>query len=104
VDVPDLFQRIGDRLSVGRAFGPSYEHDGALIIPVAFVLGGGGGGTQPSPADAEGAGFGGVIHPLGAYVARHGQVRFVPSFDVTTVIFVVSALLRVMLARRRART
>ena len=44
-DVPALLGRIGDSISGHKSFGPSYEKDGILIIPVAYVFGGGGGET-----------------------------------------------------------
>src|SRR3974390_587788 len=46
VELEDLLQRVGDHVTVGRAFGPAYEKDETLIIPVAFVAGGGGGGSD----------------------------------------------------------
>jgi hypothetical protein len=45
MDVENLLAKLGDNLSVRRAFGTAYEKDGVLIIPVALVAGGGGGGT-----------------------------------------------------------
>ena len=87
----------------GRAFGPSYEHDGSLIIPIALVVGGGGGGRPPTDQEAEGAGFASVIYPLGTYVATQDRVRFVPSFDGTVLIWGALSLLRVLLTRGRAK-
>jgi hypothetical protein len=46
VDIDDLLRKAGDALYVGRSFGPTYEHQGTLVIPVALVAGGGGGGSQ----------------------------------------------------------
>jgi uncharacterized spore protein YtfJ len=45
MDVESILARASENLSVRRAFGPAYEKDGMLIIPVALVTGGGGGGT-----------------------------------------------------------
>jgi hypothetical protein len=45
MDVENILARASEHLSVRRAFGPAYEKDGLLIIPVALVTGGGGGGT-----------------------------------------------------------
>jgi uncharacterized spore protein YtfJ len=50
MDVKELLNKVGDQLSVGRAFGLAYEKDGTLVIPVAFVAGGGGGGGSDVPA------------------------------------------------------
>jgi hypothetical protein len=44
VDLEKLFGKVGDAVSVGRAFGPAIERNGTLIIPVAWVAGGGGRG------------------------------------------------------------
>jgi uncharacterized spore protein YtfJ len=104
VDVPTLMERIGEHLSVRRAFGPAYEHDGALVIPVALVVGGGGGGHQPRQSDAEGGGFGGVVHPLGAFVVRDGTARFKPAYEATVLGIGVLSLLRFLAGRGKSRT
>jgi uncharacterized spore protein YtfJ len=93
--VEQLFRRAGKYLTVRRAYGPSYDHDGVLMVPVAVVAGGAGGGTGGfgSPegaagtpvngaADSGGGGFGGFVYPIGVYVVRNGKVRFRPTFDV----------------------
>jgi uncharacterized spore protein YtfJ len=49
MELKDLFSKMTNHLSVGRAFGAAYEKDGALIIPVALVAGGGGGGGSEAP-------------------------------------------------------
>lgn len=100
--VDQLLQRVSDHLAVGRAFGPSYERDGTMVIPVALVAGGGGGGGDGrQPDEASGGGFGGVVHPIGAYVVREGDVRFVPAVNVTAVATAGLLLLRVLAKRRR---
>ena len=48
MNAKDLLSKVGNNLSVGRAFGTAYEKDGLYVIPVAFVAGGGGGGEAPS--------------------------------------------------------
>ena len=129
MDVENLLAKASDNLSVRRAFGPAYERDGMLIIPVAMVAGGGGGGTSrtrrgnsaalpgTSPeedATADGAtpqdsgpmdaggGFGGLVLPSGAYVVKGDQVRWVPAVDVT-IVAVASLILVQVLARTWAR-
>src|SRR5215472_4565692 len=104
MDVENLLAKASDSLSVRRAFGTAYEKDGLLIIPVAMVIGGGGGGEgtapprgqnrrvrQPSEPDTNGngvenglgegsgGGFGGVVLPVGIYVANGEGVRWVPA-------------------------
>jgi len=121
VDVEKLLGKATDALSVGRAFGPAIERDGALIIPVAWVAGGGGAGgadvnardraggdqsSRPGNPDGGGGGFGGFTWPLGVYVVKNGEVRWVPAVDVTRVALAGIALVRTvakLLAVRRAR-
>jgi uncharacterized spore protein YtfJ len=111
VKVDELLQRVGEHLTVGRSFGPSYEHGDTLVIPVALVAGGGGGGGgsreggDGKPEEGEGGGFGGLVYPIGAYVVSEGRVRFVPTFDATRLIAGVLLLLRLLVKRpRRAHT
>jgi uncharacterized spore protein YtfJ len=111
VGTQELLSGVAENLSVGRSFGAAYEKEGLLIIPVAFVAGGGGGGegptapstTQPTaavetaesvegvpldnrPPTGMGGGFGGLILPIGVFVVKGDQVRWVPAVDVTRVI------------------
>lgn len=103
MDVQALLERIGEHTSVGRAFGPAYEHDGVMVIPAALIVGGGGGGHQPANAAAEGGGFGGVVHPLGVYTVQRDRVRFVPTYEATVLTLAGLSLLRQVVNRRRAR-
>ncbi len=125
MDMHELTSRVGESLSVRRAFGAAYEKNGVLVIPVAFVAGGGGGGQRatspeaPDPrqastaaGDAErgredvkseaGGGFGGVIMPVGAYVVKGDQVRWVPAVNVTVIVLAGLSTIR-LLALLRAR-
>ena len=120
MDVENVLTKVSDNLSVRRAFGAAYEKDGLLIIPVAMVAGGGGGGTSRSrhqhgnsaappetlaapdaaaqesgPADA-GGGFGGLVVPMGAYVVKGGQVRWVSAVDITIAVLASVSLVRVL--------
>jgi uncharacterized spore protein YtfJ len=66
IDVKAVLDRVGQNLHVSRAFGQPFERDDTLVIPVAFVAGGGGTNKQPAdPKGQEGAGFGGVVYPSG---------------------------------------
>jgi len=128
MDMHELTSRVGESLSVSRAFGAAYEKNGVLVIPVAFVAGGGGGGQRatapeaPDPrqastgaGDAErgrdsnvqseaGGGFGGVIMPVGAYVVKGDQVRWVPAVNVTVIVLAGLSTIRLLaLLRARAR-
>jgi uncharacterized spore protein YtfJ len=125
VDVQELLGKVAQHLSVSRAFGTAYEKGGSLVIPVALVAGGGGGGegTSGTPTgdddvdavseddenatDAEassgsGGGFGGVVMPVGVYVVKDEQVRWVPAVNANLVIIVAFLILR-MIARARQR-
>lgn len=122
MNVNELLGRISDHLSVGRAFGPAYEKDGTLVIPVALVAGGGGGGGGEGGAPARdrsateeqnesgddrhsvtgsGGGFGGVVLPVGVYVVSGENVRWKPAVNATMIALAAIGLLRV-LARSRA--
>jgi uncharacterized spore protein YtfJ len=119
MDVGKLLEKASDQVSVRRAFGPAYEKGGLLIIPVALVAGGGGGGqarpgranpaaraTDPSETDpSEGAnpasmdaggGFGGLVLPVGVYVVKDDQVRWVSAVDVTIAVLASFALARTL--------
>jgi uncharacterized spore protein YtfJ len=126
VDVQELLGKVGQNLSVSRAFGTAYEKDGSLVIPVAFVAGGGGGGegtsgsltadasddvesedddtSSESESSGSGGGFGGVVMPAGVYVVKDEQVRWVPAVNANLVIIVAFLTLRMIArARRTAR-
>jgi uncharacterized spore protein YtfJ len=123
MDVGSLLMKASDNLSVRRAFGTAYEKDDVLIIPVAVVAGGGGAGTghprhrdpgaspdiqpegSPSVDDATrqdsgrvdtGGGFGGLVLPLGAYVVKGDQVRWVSAVDMTIAVLASLSLVRVL--------
>lgn len=125
MDVQELLGKVAQHLSVSRAFGTAYEKDGSLVIPVALVAGGGGGGEGPtgatsersddtivdddeSPAEVQttgsGGGFGGVVMPVGVYVVKDDNVRWVPAVNANLVIVVAFLTLRIITrARRRSR-
>lgn len=123
MDVKDLLNRATENLSVSRAFGSAYEKDGVLIIPVALVAGGLGGGegtpfaansssdageTEHTDDDAHhgkpetgsGGGFGGVVMPVGAYVVKDEQVRWVPAVNVTVIVVAVLLAIRFLTKSR----
>jgi uncharacterized spore protein YtfJ len=129
MDVGNLLTKVSDSLSVRRAFGTAYEKDDMLIIPVAVVAGGGGAGTghprhraaagaghrpegEPAgqgatPPDTDradaGGGFGGLVVPMGAYVVKGGQVRWVSAVDITIAMLASLSLVR-MLSRTWTRS
>ena len=121
MDAQGILDKISENLSVKRSFGKGYESEGALVIPVALVVGGGGGGAGPiattshdataaasnehsksshpeaTPEFGGGGGFGGLVLPLGVYVVKGDQVRWVPALDVTRVALAALAVLRLFL-------
>jgi uncharacterized spore protein YtfJ len=108
MEVERLLGKAADHLSVGRSFGPPIERDGVLIIPVAWVAGGGGGGAGGTQHDESGepdsgGGFGGVTWPLGVYVVRDGNVRWVPAIDATRIALAALALFRTFAKLRALR-
>ncbi|TML85817.1 MAG: hypothetical protein E6G06_21675 [Actinobacteria bacterium] len=119
-DVPALLGRIGDSISGHKSFGPAFEKDGILLIPVAYVFGGGGGGEGEEPAQpgkdkadkpesnqkkGSGGGYGLVTWPIGAYVVQDGQVRWVPVIDpglmMTSGALAIAVVVRSLRRKRR---
>jgi hypothetical protein len=100
MDLKEVMRPVGEQLAVTRAYGPPVEAAGTTVIPVALVMGGGGGGGDAG-TDQAGAGFGGVVYPMGVYSVRDGVVRFVPAFDLTAL--VVGALILTRFLMRRSR-
>ena len=107
MDLSELLARADATMSVGRTFGPAYEKDGTLIIPVAWVVGGAGGGrgtqSEPKPGEGEGSGFGVVAWPLGVYVVKGDDVRWVPAIDMTRLVLAGAGIVRSLLKRRGRR-
>ncbi len=104
--VEELLAKATDGLNAGRAFGPVIERGDCVIIPVAFVAGGGGGGDASEGAETgSGGGIGGLTWPIGAYVVKDGNVRWVPAVDVTLLalggLMVARTVLKIRARRRR---
>jgi len=116
MDAETLLSRVGESLSVRRAFGDPVDRNGFFVIPVALVAGGGGGGegtvapASAGPASGDekerasdgsksdtvvppigsGGGLGGVIVPMGVYVIRGDRVVWKPA--VQPVLLAIFAL------------
>jgi len=105
--IDDLLAKATSGLNAGRAFGPVIERDDCVVIPVAFVAGGGGGGDAlegpEGTAGATGGGVGGITWPLGAFVIKDGNVRWVPAVDVTLIALGGLAVMRTVLKIRARR-
>jgi uncharacterized spore protein YtfJ len=81
--MPDINALLGgaqDAITVKRVFGDPIETERVTVIPAAKVGGGGGGGGD-SEGDG-GLGFGLGAKPVGAYVIKGDDVRWVPAVDV----------------------
>jgi uncharacterized spore protein YtfJ len=106
MSVESLLAKANAGIHAGRSFGPVIEAEGCTVIPVAFTAGGGGGGDAPTEGGtSSGGGFGGASWPLGVYVIKDGQARWVPALDATRVALGALALVRAVVrarARRRA--
>jgi uncharacterized spore protein YtfJ len=117
----DLLDRLQEALTVRRAFGDPVERDGAVIVPVARVTGGGGGGESGGANGAEGGaggrarpegsggGFGGSVSPIGVFVIKDGHVRWEPALDLNRIILggqllggLALLIVRAWVRRRRA--
>ena len=112
MDLQKLLSTSKDAFHVGKAFGPPYERDNCVIIPVAWVASGTGGGgaeaakgsnDEPGGFDNGGGGTGGIVWPLGVYVVKDGDVRWVPALDTTRVALAGLALIRALVRLRGGR-
>ena len=93
-DVNELLGGAQDAITVKRVFGDAIETDGVTVIPAAKVGGGGGGGGDNE--NNGGGGFGLGARPVGAYVIKGDDVRWVPAVDVNRLLafaFVVGLVL-----------
>jgi uncharacterized spore protein YtfJ len=94
-----------DNLTARRVYGEPVEQDGVVVIPAASVIGGGGGGQgKEQSREGEGGGFLLAGRPVGAFVLKGGDVRWVPAVDVTLlgVVFAVTVAAIHKVRRRRA--
>jgi uncharacterized spore protein YtfJ len=102
----DLITRASDCLSVSRVYSEPCTMDGVTVIPAAVIIGGGGGGggKQTDGHEGEGGGFGVIARPVGAYVIKNGEVRWVPAIDLNRALMITAGamwLLRRRQAKRR---
>lgn len=108
-DVDTLLAKATDSLVAGRSYGPVIERDGCTVIPAAYVIGGGGGGGGEGPPEGERAGSGsgggwfGVSWPVGAWVVKGDDVRWVSAIDGTRLAVGVLGLAAAMLKLRGRR-
>ena len=83
-DVNELLGGAQDAITVKRVFGDAIETEGVTVIPAAKVGGGGGGGGDNE--NNGGGGFGLGARPVGAYVIKGDDVKWVPAIDVNRLV------------------
>jgi uncharacterized spore protein YtfJ len=87
MDAQAVLEGAKDVITTKRVIGEPYEKNGITVIPVVAASGGGGGGGGAGPeGQGTGGGFGLSVKPLGAFVIKGEDVRWVPAIDVTRVI------------------
>jgi uncharacterized spore protein YtfJ len=98
----ELVSSARDSVSARRVFTEPVEKDGVTIIGAAAVGGGGGGGQgqDEKGQQGEGGGFGLTARPVGAYVVKDGNVRWVPAVDVNRLLAAFAVLLAIFLITR----
>ena len=84
MDTEQILVRAQDVMTSRRVFGEPIQVDGATLVPVAALRGGGGGGTRGT--DQGGVGFGVQARPAGVYVVRDGKVSWRPAVDINRII------------------
>ena len=96
---------IRETLTARRVFGEPVERDGVVVIPAAVVYGGGGGGVGQVAGQqrGDGGGFGLLARPIGAFVIKDGDARWVPAVDLSRLGMVAGVVaVAWLLARRRS--
>ncbi len=80
----EVLKNSQENISPRRVFGEPFEVDGATILPVAVVGGGGGAGNK---ADAQhGVGLGFAAKPAGVYVIKNGDAKWRPAVNVNLIV------------------
>jgi len=112
----EILADAGKTLGVRRVYGEPYEKNGVTVIPAARVMGGGGGGgaTDTStadsptgaPASGSGVGFGMSGGPVGAFVIKGDEVKWLPAIDVNRLMlgFQVAIVVFFLVMRSIAKT
>jgi uncharacterized spore protein YtfJ len=118
----EILADAGKTIGVRRIYGEPYEKNGVTVIPAARVMGGagGGGGTEAGPPDATsetgapptgtGVGFGMFGGPVGAFIIKGDEVKWLPAVDVNRMLLgfqvalVVFFLVMRSIAKTRAKT
>jgi uncharacterized spore protein YtfJ len=113
--VADLFTTVWEALCVRRVFGEPIERNGVTVIPVASIRGAGGLGgghdnrSLPGQGEGElqgeGGGFAASARPVGVYAVKDGNVKWIPTIDLTRLVTTFAAITIVthFAAARRAK-
>jgi uncharacterized spore protein YtfJ len=107
--VMDVVNEAKNAMRASEVFGTPYEKNGITVIPAARIAGGAGGGGDQQNPQAGGVGFGVSSRPVGAFVIKDGDVRWMPAIDVNRAILMaqvvaIAALLTVrVIVKARAR-
>ena len=80
MNVTEMLSDAREAMTVKRVYGDPIEREGLTIVPAADVRGGGGGGSDSE--NNGGGGFGLGARPVGAYVIKGDDVKWVPAVDV----------------------
>jgi uncharacterized spore protein YtfJ len=101
----ELVAAAQDGLTAKRVYGEPYTEGGITIIPAAKVMGGGGGGGGHDSAgqEGEGGGLGMIARPVGAFVIKNGEVRWVAAFDLNRAVLLAGAIAYATIRLRRRR-
>ena len=87
MDAMAVLDGARDVITTKRVIGDPYEKNGVTVIPVVSASGGGGGGEATgSDGKGTGGGLGLSVKPLGAFVVKGDDVRWLPAVDVTRVV------------------
>ena len=71
-------EQVQELVSGRAVFGEAYAKNGVTMVPVARVRTASRGGSGPAAVDAR---------PVGAFVIKGDDVRWMPAFDLNRVIF-----------------
>ncbi len=77
---------IRDTLTTRKVYAEPVERDGVTVIPAMAVIDAGGGGSgaeRDRDREGEGGGFMLLARPVGAFVIKDGDARWVPAIDLT---------------------
>ena len=123
--MPKLDEILADAsktLGVRRIYGDPYEKNGVTVIPAARVMGGAGGGggaegvtdstgaaadsSAGAPGTGSGVGFGMSGGPVGAFVIKGDEVKWVPAVDVNRLMlgFQIAIVVFFLVMRSMAKT